>query len=118
MKENLKDILEIEQVLGIIYFSFEGNVLFQYYKQTASKGITGWDLSLFAAALDKIQEAELVFENIMLYIIRGRNGFLLAVLKRFAPVALVRLNCNILLAAFDKESQKPKGLSRFLTKRT
>jgi len=29
---------------------------------------------------------------------------------------LVRLNCNILLATLDKESQKPKGLTRFLKK--
>jgi len=65
---------------------------------------------------DKIQEAELVFENIMLYIIKGRTGFLLTVLGRSAPVALVRLNCNILLATLDKELQKPKGLTRFLKK--
>ena len=116
MDEHLKDIMEIEQVLGIIYFSFEGNVLFRYYKQKEPQGIDGWDLSLFAAALDKIQEAELVFENIMLYIIKGRKGFLLAVLGRSAPVALVRLNCNILLATLDQESQKPKGLTRFLKK--
>ncbi len=108
--------MEIEQFLGIIYFSFDGNVLFQYYKQKESQRIDGWDLSLFAAALDKIQEAELVFENIMLYIIKGRKGFLFAVLDRSAPVALVRLNCNILLATLDKESQKPKGLTRFLKK--
>ena len=116
MDEQLKNIMEIEQFLGIIYFSFDGNVLFKYYKQKESQGIDGWDLSLFAAALDKIQEAELVFENIMLYIIKGRNGFLLAVLGRLAPLALVRLNCNILLATLDKESQKPKGLTRFLKK--
>lgn len=114
MDEQLKDIIEIEQFLGIIYFSFDGNVLFQYYKQKEPQGIDGWDLSLFAAALDKIQEAELVFENIMLYIIKGRKGFLLAALGRLAPLALVRLNCNILLATLDKESQKPKGLARFL----
>jgi len=116
MDEHLKDIKEIEQVLGIIHFSFDGNVLFQYYKQKEPQGINGWDLSLFVVALDKIQEAELVFKNILLYIIKGRKGFLLAVLGRLAPVALVRLNCNILLATLDKESEKPKGLSRFLKK--
>ena len=117
MDEHLKEIMEIERVLGIIYFSFDGNVLFQYYKQEETQGIDGWDLSLFAAALDKIREAELVFENIILYIVRGPKGFLLAALGRSAPVALVRLNCNILLAALDKESRKPKGLARFLKKR-
>jgi len=116
MDENIKDLMEIEQVLGIIYFSVDGSVLFRYYRQKEPQGIDGWDLSLFAVALDKIQEAELVFENIMLYIIKGRAGFLLTVLGRSAPVALVRLNCNILLATLDKESQKPKGLTRFLKK--
>jgi len=35
-------------------------------------------------------------------------------LSRSAPVALVRLNANILLAALDKEPRKPRGLARFL----
>lgn len=113
---HIKDIMEIEQVQGIIYFSLDGNVLFQYYKQKEPQGIGSWDLSLFAVALNKIQEAELVFENIILYIIKSRKGFLLAVLGRSAPVALVRLNCNILLATLDEKFQKPKGLTRFLKK--
>jgi hypothetical protein len=113
MDEHLKDIMEIEQVQVIIYFSFDGSVLFQYYKQKDLQKVDSWDMSLFATVLDKIQEAEFVFENAILYIIRGRRGFLLTVLDRFAPVALVRLNCNILLASLDRESHKPKGLSRF-----
>jgi len=117
MDEHLKEIMEIERVLGIIYFSFDGNVLFQYYKQKEPHGIDSWDLSFFTTALDKVREGELIFENLILYIVRGRKGFLLAVMGRTAPVALVRLNCNILLAALDKESQKPKGLARFLKKR-
>ena len=116
MDEYLKDIKEIEQVQSIIYFSFDGNVLFQYYKQKKPQGIDNWDLSLFASVLDKIQEAEFVFENIMFYIIKGRKGFLISVLDRSAPVALVRLNCNILLAGLDKQTHKSKGLARFFKK--
>jgi len=117
MDKHLKDIIEIEQVLGIIYFSFDGNVLFQYYKQKKPQGIDDKDLSLFTATLDKIQEAELVFENIMLYIVRGCKGFLVTVLRRHAPVAMVRLTCGIFLPELDKQIQKPKGLTRFLKKR-
>ena len=116
MDEQLQDIMEIEQVLGINYFSFDGKVLFRYYKQNEPQGIDDWDLSLLAAALNKTLEAEFVFENTMLYIIKGRKGFLLAVMGRSAPVALVRLSCNILLATLDSESQKPKGLVRLLKK--
>lgn len=118
MDEYLRDIKEIEQVQGIIYFSFEGNVLFQYYKQQKPRGIDTWDLSLFAAVLKGVKEAEFIFENLMFYLIRGQKGFLLAALDRTAPVALIRLNCNILLAALDKKTHKPKGLTRFFKKKT
>ena len=118
MDEYLKDITEIEQVQGIIYFSFEGNVLFQYYKQKKPQGIDGWYLSRFATVLEKVKEAEFVFENLMFYLIRGRGGFPAIVVGRSAPVALVRLNCNILLAALDEKTHKPKGLTRFFKKKT
>lgn len=117
MNASLMEIMEIQQVVCIIYFSIDGNVLFQYYKEDGPKAIDTWNLSLFAAALDRIQEAEMVFENNILYIIRGRKGFLLAALERSAPVALVRLNCNIVLATLDKEPRKPTGLTRLFKKR-
>lgn len=102
MKHSLKNLIEIESLLNVIYFSFEGTVVSHFVKQKEASDLTGWDLSLFAAALTKIQEAELVFENRLFYIVRGRHGFLLTVMERSAPLALIRLNCCILLPELEQ----------------
>jgi len=118
MDEHLKQIMDIEAVRGVLYFSFEGEILVQHDTQNAFQGLNRMRLALFSAELHNIQEAELVFEDLILYIVRGLGGYLLAALSRSAPVALVRLNANILLAALDKESRKPRGLARFLKRKS
>ena len=118
MEKHLKNIFEIKEVVGVIHFSFDGNVLFQYYRKDKPEGIDLRDLSFFTVVLEKIQEAEFVYENIILYIVRGRSGFLLVELERPAPVAMVRLTCGILLPELDKQTQKSKGLTRLLKIRT
>lgn len=107
MKKLIKNLIEVEPVLNVIYFSFNGDILFHYVKQEQTTGFTAPDLSLFSSALTEIREAELVFENNRFYIIRGRHGFLLTVMERSAPVALVRLNCRIVLPGLEQKF-KPK----------
>jgi len=109
MKKLIENLIEGEPVLDVVYCSFGGNILFHYVEQKQTPGSADWDLSPFSSALTEIQEAELVFENNLFYIIRGRHGFLFVVMKRSASVALIRLNCSILLPELERKFRPKAG---------
>jgi len=118
MKKLIKNLIEVESVLNVIYFSFDGDILFHYVKQEQAAESAVWDLSLFSSVLTKIQEAELVFENNLFYIIRSRHGFLLTVMDRSASVALIRLTCSVLLPKLEQKFKSKVGrLKQFFRKR-
>ena len=116
MKDQFKNILEIDDVQGVMFLSFDGNILFKKFISQTPEKIKDNDWSFFVHTLTNIRAAELVFENSLLYIRKTGTGFILVVMSRFAPVAMVRLNCDILLPHFEQTEQKPKGFRRFFTR--
>lgn len=118
MKKLLGQILEIEDVQGISLMSFAGEVIFQedssvFPREVEESGI--WK-RLFQA-MKEIREADLVFENMRLYIRSTDLGYLVVVMGLFAPAAMVRMNCDMLLP-FLREKGKPKGLRSFFRKKS
>ena len=116
MKDLFKVILNINEVQGVMFFSFEGNILFKKFISQTPEKIEDNDWPFFVHTLNNIRAAELVFENSRLYIRKTQTGFIIVVMSRFAPVAMVRLNCDILLPHFEQTEQKPKGFRRFFTR--
>lgn len=117
MKELFKDILKLEGIKGLILFSFGGELIFKEFLQPlqeAPEAKEWW--GFFFSSLDGIREAELVFENSRLYIRKTEVGYLLVLTARMAPVALMRLNCDMLLPVL-KEMKGSKALRRFLKKK-
>ena len=117
MKKLLGQILEIEDVQGISLMSFAGEVIFQedssvFTKDAEKSGIWG---RLFEA-MEGIREADLVFERMRLYIRRTDLGYLVVVMGLFAPAAMVRMNCDMLLPSL-RQKGKPKGLRNLFRKK-
>ncbi|MBF0226827.1 MAG: hypothetical protein HQK76_15355 [Desulfobacterales bacterium] len=115
MKKLFQDILNIENVQGVIFFSIEGNVIFSHFLSDEPENIDDNECTLFIEKLEGIREAEFVFENKRLYIRKTATGYILVALTRFATIAMVRLNCDILIPTLDKMN-KPKGWGRFFKK--
>ena len=118
MKELLGQILEIEDVQGISLMSFGGEVIFQEdsggFTKEAEKSET-WR-RLFEA-MEGIREADVVFERMRLYVRRTDLGYLVVVMGLFAPAAMVRMNCDMLLPSL-RQKGKSKGLRSFFRKKS
>jgi hypothetical protein len=112
MKELFRDILSIDDVKGVMLFSFKGELVFKEFLLPLSEEpeTREW-WPLFIDSLQGVREAD-----IRLYIRKTDLGYLLILMGLFAPVAMMRLNCDILLPSLEKVGVT-KGLVRFFKKK-
>ena len=113
MKERFKDILDLEDVQGVLFFSFDGKVIFSEFLSGRHEKFKAINWLLFINTLKGIQEAEFIFENSRCYMRKAKTGYLLVIMGETALIEMVRLHCDILLPTFEKQEKKPKGLRRF-----
>ncbi len=116
MKDLFKDILDVQDVEGVIFFSLDGKLVFSEFISILPEKIEHIDWRSFFHTLDTIREVELVFENSRFYVRRTGSGYILVVMGKTALIEMVRLNCNVLLPAFEATTKKPKGLGRIFKK--
>ena len=115
---NFNDILELEDVKGVMVLSSEGQVLF---RDIPAPDLDRADLESknwapFLKALDGIREADFIFENCRVYVRESAGGYILVLMGHFAPIAMVRLNCDIVLPSL-KQAHASKGLARFFKRK-
>lgn len=113
MQKLFQDILEIDEVQGVFFISPGGEIVFNSLAATAEKGFpeTGW--AAVMGNLAEIRETEIVFEHCMLYIVKTKTGYVVVVMGKSAPIAMVRLNCSIIIPSLEQRVDKSKGLRRF-----
>lgn len=109
-----RDILQLKDVQGVMLFTATGELLFKKFAAPATEkpNIKQW--TPFINALSDIQEAELVFDHLRLYIRSAEIGFLIVIMKLSASVSLMRLHCDVLLPSLT--SKKSKGIFQFFKK--
>ena len=118
MKELLGQILETEDVHGVMLLSFQGDVIFREESFSFlgdSEAKAGWPR--FLGTLQGIREADLVFEKIRINIRRTDFGYLVVVMGLFAPAAMVRMSCDMLLPLL-RQQRKTTGLRKFFKKKS
>jgi hypothetical protein len=117
MKELFRDILDIDDVKGVMIFSFKGELIFKDFLTPISKEPESREWwPLFIDSLRGIREADIVYEKGRLYIRKTDLGYLLILMGLFAPVAMMRLNCDILLPSLEQAGAS-KGLAHFFKKK-
>jgi hypothetical protein len=112
MRGVFKDLLAVDGVKGVLFFSPSGERVFEEFNLGGDGPVPAGDWYALAASLGRVREAELVFEKGRLYLRRTAEGVLVVVMGLIAPSAVIRLNCDILLPAL-KEQRSAKGLRRF-----
>ena len=115
MRELFKDILNMEGVKGLMMFSFTGEPVYKEFNQAQPEGIESRDWSLFIESLAGMRETDLIFKKGRLYIRRTDIGYLVVLMGLFVPIAMMRLQCDILLPAL-KPAKAAKGLRRLFKK--
>ena len=115
MRELFSDILSIEGVKGLMLFSFAGDILFKEMNHTVLEDAENRDWKLFIESLAGMRETDLIFERGRLYIRRTDIGYLVVVIGSFVPIAMMRLQCDIVLPSL-KPAKAKKGIRRFFKK--
>jgi hypothetical protein len=109
MEEYFKDIIAINGVQGVILLDAAGKVVFESVaalRTGIKQRYTNWKKLL--DTVGNIREADFVFDNGRVYLRKTENGYLLVSMQSFASIAMVKLNCDILLPQL--KSDKNKGL--------
>ena len=113
MHDIFKDIIELEDIAGILLISREGKVLYKEALAFDSGKFNeiSWVRPIWKM-LSTADELELLFENGRLYVRKTSNGVLLFFLGNFASFAMVRMKCDILIPKLEK-SFNGKKITRF-----
>jgi hypothetical protein len=115
MRELFKDILNMEGVKGLMLFSFAGDPVYKEFNQAQPEGIESRDWSLLIESLAGMRETDLVFKKGRLYIRRTDIGYLVVLMGIFVPIAMMRLQCDILLPSL-KPAKAAKGIRHLFKK--
>ena len=115
MKDVFKDIVNMDGVKGALLLSFDGAILFEDYRESSAASLGPSEREGLLAALDGVQETDAVYRDGRIYIRRSDIGFLLVSMSAAASVAMLRLNCDIVLPTL-KPTVEPKGMKRFFRK--
>lgn len=116
MRHLFNDILSIDGVKGILLLSFSGDLIFKEYISPADEEPEQRDWRFFIESLEDMRETDLVFEKGRIYIRRTEIGYLVILMALFVPIAMIRLNCDILLPLL-RQQKSGRKFGRFFKKR-
>jgi hypothetical protein len=111
MRELFNDILSVEGIRGLFLFSFRGDLIYKNYNHASAEGNKIQDPRQFVESLAGIRETDLIFTKGRLYVRRTDVGYLVVVMGLFVPIAMMRLQCDILLPSLNSAFTK-KGIRR------
>lgn len=118
MQELFQEILDINEVRGVFFISPEGEILFNAPKSNAVTGFSAIEWPAVMENLAGIRETEIVFEHCMFYIVKSNIGYVVVAMDKSAPIAMVRLNCSIIIPSLEQRVDKSSGLSRFFRRKS
>jgi hypothetical protein len=115
MKELFKDILDMEGVRAVVLLSLQGEVLYRESTVDDMPDLAKVQWKSILSALEGTREADLVFDRGRVYARKTDLGYLLIPMSDLASVAMLRLNCDILLPSL-KPAKSPRSLKRLFKK--
>jgi len=113
MKDLFNDVLNINGVQGIILLSNSGKVIFDSMTEKRvgiNQTFRNWKKLI--DVLGNAREADFVFENGRFYLRQTHDGYLLISMQMIASIAMIKLNCDILLPHL-KSTKTSKGIKSF-----
>ena len=116
MRKLFHDILSTKGVKGILLISFSGDLIYKELTSSIYKESEFRKWSFFIESLEGMRETDLVFEKGRIYIRKTEIGYLVILMALFVPIAMIRLNCDILLPML-KQLKSGRKLGRFFKKK-
>jgi hypothetical protein len=117
MKDLFNEILAMEDIQGVLLLSSEGETIFKEFNVPVRKN-SELDESFYeiVKSFNGIREADLLLEKVRVYIRKSNMNYLIVIMGSFAPAAMVRLSCDMILPSLN-DAKAGKGL-RQLFKRS
>ena len=117
MKEKFKDLLEIKGVEGVLLFDLQGQVQFESFDSGLARD-ESFNVVLFEIIQNSIpiHDLDIVYSQRRIYIRSSGEGYLVVIMGITAPIAMVRLNCDMIIPALISPKPK-KGFGRFFKKK-
>ena len=116
MKELFNDIVDLDGVKSVLLISLKGEILFKSNKEKLPGSVAkrGWEELL--GAVEGLREVDLVYETGRLYLRKTPVGYLVVLAGLGVPIAMLRLNCDIVLPALRQNKGTSGGIKRFFKK--
>jgi len=114
MEKIFQDILSMDGVHGLVLLSADGKVMFESLddnKFLPEKSSLTWKMII--DSLEVFREMDLLFEKGRYYMKKTDSGILLISMSLNVSIAMVKLNCDIVVPELQKNLSKGKGLKRF-----
>ena len=108
MQELFGEILALQGVKGVMLISPSGEILYEAFQPPIDNLVQSRDWRLFLDVLAGVNETDLVFTEGRIYARRSAKGYILVVSNQFAPSAMIRLHCDILMPELAKSKGKKK----------
>lgn len=115
MRELFNDILNTDGVTGIMLFDINADLLFMEFSMAVNEAPEQQDWRFFLDSLEGMRETDLVFEKGRIYIRKTEIGYLMVLMALYVPIAMIRLNCDILLPSLQP-SKSGRKFGRFFKK--
>ena len=115
MENIFKDLLDTTDVEGVLLVSFSGDLVFKALPAKIPEHRLNGFIGPLITSMDDLNEADLIYQKKRLYIRRSNLGFIIVFMGAFAPVAMIRMNCDMLLPQLD-QIKKPKKKWGFFKK--
>ncbi len=115
MRELFNDILNTDGVTGIMLFDINADLLFKEFSMVVNEAPEQRDWRFFLDSLEGMRETDLVFEKGRIYIRKTEIGYLMVLMALYVPIAMIRLNCDILLPSLQP-SKSGRKFGRFFKK--
>jgi hypothetical protein len=116
MDEIFHELLNQDKVIGVLYLSHEGKILYQKLLKPADRDLASINWLPFIQSISQIQEADLVFSGGRFYIRQTPGGFIVLPLENGVQPAMVRLSCDLIMPALKQleVKKKPSGLGKLI----
>ena len=115
MHELFDDILNIDGVNGIMLFGPSGDLLFKEFSVSLETASEKQDWRLIIESLEGMRETDLIFEKGRIYIRKTEIGYLVVLMALYVPIAMIRLNCDIILPSLQP-AKRSRKIGRFFKK--
>lgn len=116
MKELFKDIVNLEGIKGVLLISLKGKITFKAKKEALPGTIEAQDWEALFDVIDGLREVDMVYEAGRLYLRKTQAGYLVIIAGLEVSIAMLRLNCDIVMPALRSSKGSSGGIKRFFKK--